>query len=100
MNVAIVGQDFFQLFVNSLNFHEANALTAATHVIVPLQCEYYALEGLTNLMATIDRVKASTNESLEVQGVAKSERAASTAESGSPILAKRRSRRGGRHCRG
>jgi chromosome partitioning protein len=53
----------------SLGLLTVNALTAATHVLVPLQCEYYALEGLTNLMATIDRVKASTNEALEVQGV-------------------------------
>ncbi len=53
----------------SLGLLTVNALTAATHVLVPLQCEYYALEGLTNLMATIDRVKASTNEDLEVQGV-------------------------------
>ena len=53
----------------SLGLLTVNALTAATHVLVPLQCEYYALEGLTNLMATIDRVKASTNPELEVQGV-------------------------------
>ena len=53
----------------SLGLLTVNALTAATHVLVPLQCEYYALEGLTNLMATIDRVKASTNADLEVQGV-------------------------------
>jgi chromosome partitioning protein len=53
----------------SLGLLTVNALTAATHVMVPLQCEYYALEGLTNLMSTIDRVKASTNESLEVLGV-------------------------------
>jgi chromosome partitioning protein len=53
----------------SLGLLTVNALTAATHVLVPLQCEYYALEGLTNLMATIDRVKASTNEALEVLGV-------------------------------
>jgi chromosome partitioning protein len=53
----------------SLGLLTVNALTAATHVLVPLQCEYYALEGLTNLMATIDRVKASTNPALAVQGV-------------------------------
>ena len=53
----------------SLGLLTVNALTAATHVLVPLQCEYYALEGLTNLMATIDRVKASSNPALEVQGV-------------------------------
>jgi chromosome partitioning protein len=46
-----------------------NALAAADRVIVPLQCEYYALEGLSQLMATIDRVKASVNPNLEVEGI-------------------------------
>ena len=53
----------------SLGILTLNALTAADKVIVPLQCEYYALEGLTHLMATIDRVKASTNPELEVEGI-------------------------------
>ena len=53
----------------SLGLLTVNALTAATHVLVPLQCEYYALEGLTHLMATIDRIRASTNAKLEVEGV-------------------------------
>jgi len=53
----------------SLGILTLNALTAADRVLVPLQCEYYALEGLTHLMATIDRVKASTNPSLEVEGI-------------------------------
>ena len=38
-------------------------------MLVPLQCEYYALEGLTHLMATIDRVKNGMNPDLEVEGV-------------------------------
>ena len=46
-----------------------NALAAADRVIVPLQCEYYALEGLSQLMATIDRVKSSLNPTLDVEGV-------------------------------
>jgi chromosome partitioning protein len=53
----------------SLGILTLNALTAADRVIVPLQCEYYALEGLTHLMATIDRVKNGTNASLEVEGI-------------------------------
>ena len=53
----------------SLGLLTVNALTAATKVLVPLQCEYYALEGLTHLMATIDRIKGSTNESLGVEGI-------------------------------
>ncbi len=53
----------------SLGLLTVNALTAASCVLVPLQCEYYALEGLTHLMATIDRVKGSTNPALEVEGI-------------------------------
>ena len=41
----------------SLGILTVNALAAADRVLVPLQCEYYALEGLTHLMATIDRVQ-------------------------------------------
>ncbi len=44
-------------------------LVAAHRVIVPLQPEYYALEGITYLMATIDRVKASLNPDLTVEGI-------------------------------
>ena len=53
----------------SLGLLTLNALTAAHRVLVPLQCEYYALEGLTHLMATIDRVKAAYNPDLGVEGV-------------------------------
>jgi chromosome partitioning protein len=53
----------------SLGVLTLNVLTAATKVIVPLQAEYYALEGITYLMATIDRVKATLNPSLHVQGI-------------------------------
>ena len=53
----------------SLGILTLNALTAAQRVLVPLQCEYYALEGLTHLMATIDRVKNAFNPSLSVEGI-------------------------------
>ncbi len=53
----------------SLGLLTINALTAVDRVLVPLQCEYFALEGLTHLMATLDRIKASTNPNLEVHGV-------------------------------
>jgi chromosome partitioning protein len=53
----------------SLGLLTLNALAAAHRVLVPLQCEYYALEGLTYLMATIDRVKNALNPGLEVEGI-------------------------------
>lgn len=53
----------------SLGLLTLNALTAADRVVVPLQCEYYALEGLTHLMATIDRVRGALNPTLDVEGV-------------------------------
>ncbi len=46
-----------------------NALTAADAVLVPLQCEFLALEGLSQLVRTIDRVKRAFNPSLEIQGI-------------------------------
>jgi chromosome partitioning protein len=53
----------------SLNLLTVNALSAAAAVLVPLQCEYYALEGLSQLMKTVDLVKRNLNPQLEIQGV-------------------------------
>ncbi len=53
----------------SLGVLTLNVLVAADRVIVPLQPEYYALEGITYLMATIDRVKSSLNPGLTVEGI-------------------------------
>ena len=53
----------------SLNLLTVNALTAASGVLVPLQCEYYALEGLSQLLKTIDLVKQNLNPILEIEGV-------------------------------
>lgn len=53
----------------SLNLLTVNALVAADAVLVPLQCEFYALEGLTHLLKTIELVKRSFNPALEIQGV-------------------------------
>jgi chromosome partitioning protein len=53
----------------SLGLLTVNALVAAQRVLVPLQCEYYALEGLTYLMDTIDRIKRGPNPDLEVAGL-------------------------------
>ena len=46
-----------------------NAMSAAHAVVVPLQCEFFALEGLSQLLKTIERVRASLNPDLEIQGV-------------------------------
>ncbi len=53
----------------SLGILTVNALTAADLVVVPLQCEYYALEGLSQLSSTIDRVRSALNPSLQIHGV-------------------------------
>ncbi len=53
----------------SLNILTLNALTAADGVIVPLQCEFYAMEGLTDLLYTISLVKKKLNKDLKVDGV-------------------------------
>jgi chromosome partitioning protein len=53
----------------SLGLLTLNALTAAQAVLVPLQCEFYALEGLSHLIRTIERVKRAFNPGLEIEGV-------------------------------
>lgn len=53
----------------SLNLLTVNAMAAADAVFVPLQCEFFALEGLTQLMRTVDLVRGSLNPALEIQGV-------------------------------
>ena len=53
----------------SLNLLTINALAAADAVLVPLQCEYFALEGLSQLLRTVERVRNSLNPKLMIQGV-------------------------------
>ena len=53
----------------SLSMLTINALTAATSVLVPIQCEYYALEGLSQLVHTIELVKERLNKRLKIEGV-------------------------------
>ncbi len=53
----------------SLNLLTINALSSADAVLVPLQCEFYALEGLSQLLKTVERVRSSLNPGLSVQGI-------------------------------
>jgi chromosome partitioning protein len=53
----------------SINMLTVNALTAADGVLIPMQCEYYALEGLSALLNTIEQVRDTVNPQLEVYGI-------------------------------
>ncbi len=53
----------------SLGHLTVNALTAADRILVPLQCEYYALEGISELVATVRRVQAYLNPGLKIEGI-------------------------------
>ena len=53
----------------ALSLLTLNALTAADSIIVPMQCEYYALEGISALLDTIDALKSNLNPQLEIEGV-------------------------------
>jgi chromosome partitioning protein len=53
----------------SLNMLTVNALVASDGVLIPMQCEYYALEGLTALVTTIEQIKAGPNPELEIEGI-------------------------------
>lgn len=53
----------------SFNLLTMNAMAAAHSVLVPLQCEFFALEGLSQLLETVDQVKRSVNPSLDIQGI-------------------------------
>jgi len=67
-----VGSDYDWVFVDcppSLGLLTINAMVASQRVLIPIQCEYYALEGVTSLMNTITRVKQSLNPGLDIEGV-------------------------------
>ncbi|WP_206811278.1 ParA family protein [Paradesulfitobacterium ferrireducens] len=69
--LAEVKAQFDYIFIDcppSLGLLTLNALTAATDVLIPVQCEYYALEGLTLLMNTLERVRKSLNPELNIIG--------------------------------
>ena len=70
--LSTVRDEFDFLFIDcppSLGLLSLNSLVAADTVIVPIQCEYYALEGLSQLMATMRQVKRLYNENLDIEGV-------------------------------
>jgi len=53
----------------SLGLLTINGLTAANSVVVPMQCEYFALEGISQLMTTVERVREAVNPGLEIEGI-------------------------------
>ncbi|MDR1162273.1 MAG: AAA family ATPase [Candidatus Accumulibacter sp.] len=53
----------------ALNMLTVNGLTAAAAVMIPMQCEYYALEGLTDLVTTLKKVRGNLNRGLEIEGL-------------------------------
>ena len=55
----------------ALNLVTVNALTAADAVLIPMQCEYYALEGLSDLVNTIKKVRSNLNPKIEIEGLLK-----------------------------
>lgn len=66
-------RDFYDyIFIDcppSLNILTVNALVAADSVLIPMQCEYYALEGLTALMNTVEQIRQNVNACLEIEGL-------------------------------
>jgi len=67
-----VQEQYAWIFIDcppSLNMLTLNALAAADSVLIPMQCEYYALEGLSALVNTIDQVRSSVNPKLEIEGL-------------------------------
>lgn len=68
----VVGASFDYIMVDcppSLNILTINALAAADAVLVPVQCEYFAMQGIVQLKKTIDQVRAELNPDLDIQGV-------------------------------
>ena len=67
-----VQKDYDFVFIDcppSLSLLTLNALTACDRVLIPIQCEYYALEGVTSLMNTVSRVKKTFNPGIDIEGI-------------------------------
>ncbi|MEG0391362.1 MAG: AAA family ATPase [Anaerovoracaceae bacterium] len=70
--LASVKEDYDYIFIDcppSLGLLTINSLTAVDSVLIPIQCEFYALEGVSQLMTTIDIIKKNLNPNIEIQGV-------------------------------
>lgn len=70
--LSLVRDEFDYIFIDcppSLGLITINALTAADTFLVPMQCEYYAMEGLSQLIATVKRIKMSYNPELSLEGI-------------------------------
>lgn len=70
--LSVFREDYDYIFIDcppSLELLTLNALCAADTILVPVQCEYYALEGLSDLLSTVRIVKRSLNPSIELEGV-------------------------------
>lgn len=70
--LTVVRDDFDYILIDcppALNLLTLNALAVADGVLVPMQCEYYAMEGLAALLGTIDKIRGALNEKLEVEGI-------------------------------
>lgn len=70
--LAPIKQDYDFILIDcppSLGLLTLNALVAADTILIPIQCEYYALEGLSQLMATIRKIRQGLNRALEIEGV-------------------------------
>jgi chromosome partitioning protein len=70
--LSTVADDYELIIIDcppSLNMLTVNALVAAQGVLIPIQCEYYALEGLSALLDTVDQIRSSRNSSLTIEGI-------------------------------
>ncbi len=67
-----INQDYDYIIIDcppSLNILTVNALCASSGVIIPVQCEFFALQGLSELMTTIDTIKTNSNKGLSIKGI-------------------------------